>query len=60
MTTYRATIPKDAAPHFEAMTIETAAHDETDMRHMLRCMLGRRASNDAVIEQVTPTTEQSS
>lgn len=58
--TDRATIPKDAAPHFEAMRIETTARDEADMRHMVWCMLGRRASNEDVIQPVTAILEPSS
>jgi len=54
MTPFIATIPKEAAPHFEAMRIETTARNEADMRHMVWCMLGKRASAEAVIERVAP------
>lgn len=52
MTAFIARIPAEAAPHFAAMRIETTARNEADMRHMLWCMLGKRASSEAVIEQV--------
>jgi hypothetical protein len=48
---FRCTIPAEAAPHYGAMTIETDAFDEFDMRHMVLCMLGKRAAEDAVIEE---------
>jgi len=50
MKPFIVTIPKEAAPHFEPMRIETTARDEADMRHMVWCMLGKRASAEAVIE----------
>jgi hypothetical protein len=58
MNTFIARIPKEAAPTFNAMEIRTVAANEADMRHMVRCMLGKRASNEIVIEQVVPIPEQ--
>lgn len=49
MTAYKVTIPAGAAPHYAPMTIETEARNEPDMRHMVWCMLGKRAAEAAII-----------
>lgn len=58
MTAFIARIPAEAVPTFNAMEIRTVAANEADMRHVVWCMLGRRASNEAVIEQVTLESRQ--
>lgn len=48
MKPFIVTIPAEAAPHFAPMRIETTARNEADM---IWCMLGNRASAEAVVER---------